>query len=82
MRHAFIRIRTEEPDFADLPQKKYDWARTADRNVREEITHNIPKAFGKRFVLSHYKDTNHYQDKTTGRAVAACLNMMNQTTVD
>jgi hypothetical protein len=82
MRHAFIRIRTEEPDYSDLPQKKYDWARTAYGDVKEDIPHNIPKALGKRVVLSHYKDANLYHDMTTGRAVAGVLHMMNQTPVD
>ena len=82
MRHAFIRIRTEEPDFSDLPQKKYDWARTAYGDVKEEIPHNTPKALGKRVILSHYKDANLYHDMTTGRAVAGVLHVMNQAPVD
>ena len=27
-RHACIRIRTEEPDYSDLPRKEYDWSRS------------------------------------------------------
>ena len=82
MRHAFIRVRTEEPDFSDLPDKTYDWARTAYGDVTEEIPHNVPKALGKRVVMSHYKDANLYHDMTTGRAVTAVLHFLNQTPVD
>ena len=29
MKHGFIRVRTEEPDFSDLPSQPQDWSHTA-----------------------------------------------------
>ena len=34
-RNACIRMRTEEPDYSDLPKHEYDWARTVYGEVRE-----------------------------------------------
>ena len=38
MRYAVRRIRTEEPDFSDLPDMQYDWS----RSVYGELTEVMP----------------------------------------
>ena len=37
MKHGFIRLRTEEPDFSGLPEPVHDWSRSVYGNVREEL---------------------------------------------
>ncbi len=82
MKHAFIRVRTDEPDFSSLPKDEYDWERTVYAGAKEQIPHDIPEPKGKR-VLSHtYKDANLYHDVTTGKAVTGVLHFLNQTPVD
>ena len=82
MRHTFIRIRTEEPDFSALLDQQYDWARTVYGGVKEQIPHNCPKPLGKRVVLSTYEDANLYHCMVTGKAITGSLHFVNKTTVD
>jgi hypothetical protein len=35
MKHASFRVRTEEPDFSDLPDNAYDWTYSVYGNVEE-----------------------------------------------
>ena len=82
MRHGFIRVRTEEPDYSGIPEKEFDWERSVYGDVKEEKAANAPKPLGKRVVLSCYKDANLYHDLATGRAVTAVLHVINQTPTD
>lgn len=82
MKHGFIRVRTGEPDFSDLPEYNHDWSRSVYGNVKEELPRNAPKPLGKRVVMSCYKDANLYHDLATGRAVTGVLHFMNQTPID
>ena len=43
MRHAGIRIRTEEPDYSDLPNLEHDWARSVYGEIVELIPQDIPE---------------------------------------
>ena len=81
-RHACIRVRTEEPDYSDLPKKEYDWARTAYGNVRERAPHDRPPPKGNYVTTTTYKDANLYHDLSTGRAVTGVLHFFNQTPID
>ncbi len=82
MRNGFIRIRTEEPDYSDLPHHKYDWARTVYGDVKEQVPDNAPTPKGKRVVTTTFKDANLLHDLTTGKAVTGILHMLNKTPVD
>ena len=44
MKNGFIRIRTEEPDYSDLPEQHYEWAKTVYGEVKEQIPDNLPPA--------------------------------------
>ena len=81
-RHAAIRVRTEVPDYSDLPYKEYDWARTVYGRVREQRVTDAPKAKGPRVVTTTYKDANLYHDLATGRAVTGVLHFVNQTPIE
>jgi hypothetical protein len=81
MKHGYIRIRTDPPDYSDLQQAHYDWARTVYCNVKEEAPRDAPKPLGKPVVLTSYVDANIYHDMITGRSVSAVLHFINQTPV-
>jgi hypothetical protein len=67
MRHAAIRIRTEEPDYSYLPYFEYDWAKSVYGELKEEIPADAPPAIGKSVTLTHFVDANLMHDLTTGR---------------
>jgi hypothetical protein len=47
MRHACIRIRTDEPDYSDLPELSHDWSRSVYGEINELIPHDAPEPLGK-----------------------------------
>ena len=69
MKHGFIRVRTEEPDFSDLPSQPQDWSHTVYGKVTEMLPTDAPKPLGKPVVFTTYVDANLYHDYVTGRAV-------------
>jgi hypothetical protein len=40
MRHAVLLIRTEEPDYLDLPDLEHDWSRSVYGAITEVILQN------------------------------------------
>ena len=82
MKHAAIRIRTEEPDYSDVPNFEYDWSQTVYGNVKEIKPHDAPKPLGKFVTLTHYVDANLMHDISTGRSVTGILHLLNKTPID
>jgi hypothetical protein len=82
MKNGIIRIRTEEPDFSNLPNNHYDWQYTCYRGAKEEIPKDMPIPRGLRVVLSCYKDANLYHDLISGRSVTGILHLANKTIID
>jgi hypothetical protein len=82
LRHAAIRIRTEEPDYSDLPEIKHDWSRSVYGEVSEVVPTDAPEALGNHVTATHYIDANLIHCLVTGRSVTACLHMLNKTPVD
>ena len=80
--NACIRIRTEEPDYSDLPKHQYDWAHTVYGEVRERKATDAPIPRGKPVLTTTHKDANLYHDLATGRAVTGILHFLNQTPID
>jgi hypothetical protein len=81
-RHGVIRIRTEEPDYSDLPVKEYDWEHSHYYKAHEDIPKDIPVPLGKPIVTTTYVDANLYHDLISGRSVTGILHMFNKTPVD
>ena len=79
MRHATIRIRTEEPDFSALPEDPNTWDRSIYGNIREEIPRDTPKPLGKFVTTKHYVDANWFHDIMTGQSVTGILHLINKT---
>ena len=77
--HGTLRSRLHEPDYSSLPHKEYDWQRTVYGGASEEIPHDIPEAKGKHVTTTTYVEANLRHDQVTGKAVTACLHIVNAT---
>ena len=82
MKDAVIRIRTNEPDYSDLPNVHYDWTYSVYGSGKEIIPDDIPEPLGRFVTLTHYLDANLYHDLLTGRSVTGILHFVNQTPID
>jgi hypothetical protein len=71
MKHASIRIRTEEPDYCDLPDNVLDWTYSVYGKVEELLPVGAPEPLGNHVSLSHYADEN------LGRSVTGILHLVN-----
>jgi hypothetical protein len=69
MRFSSIRVRTEEPDYSDVPEHQYDWTYTVYGNTNEVLPEDVPEPLGKYITLSNYVDANLMHDVTTGKSV-------------
>ena len=82
MKHAMIRIRTEEPDYSDLPDPQYDWSKSVYGDQEELIPKDIPEPLGKYVTLTHFLDANLMHDMSTGKSVTGVLHLINKTPID
>jgi hypothetical protein len=79
LKHASIRVRTEEPDYSDLPDNVYDWTYSVYGQVEELLPKGAPEPLGNHVTLSHYVD-NLMHDIATGRSVTGILHLINHPT--
>jgi hypothetical protein len=82
MRFVSIRVRTEEPDFSDVPNPEYDWTQTVYGNVKELLPKDAPEPLEKYVTLSHYVDANLMHNITSGKSVTGILHLVNKTPID
>lgn len=82
MKDGFIRFRTGEPDYSDVQDPVFDWAKSVYGDVKELIPDDAPEPKGKPVVMTTYVDANLYHDVITGRSVTALLHLVNQTPID
>jgi hypothetical protein len=82
MQFASIRVRTEEPDFSDIPDPDNDWAYTVYGKTKELLPKDTPEPLGKYVTLSHYVDSNLMHDITSGKSVTGILHLVNKTPID
>jgi hypothetical protein len=82
MKHAIIRIRTEEPDYSALPEQDFDWTYTVYGEVTELKPKDAPEPLGKHVRLTHYVDANLFHCMVTGRSVTGILHLANKTPID
>ena len=78
MKHATICVRTEEPDYSDIPDPDYDWSHSVYGEVRELKPENTPDPLGKQVTVTTYVDANLYHDLLTGRSVTGILHLVNK----
>lgn len=82
MRHGVNRIRTEAPDYSNIPEKVYEWENTVYRGAKEEIPADAPRPLGESIVQTSYVDANLYHDLISGRSVTGDLQIWNKTIID
>ena len=82
MRHAAIRIRTDEPDYSDIPDFQYDWSKSVYGELQEIKPNDAPEPLGNYVTLTHYVDANLMHDVTTGKSVTGILHLINKTPLD
>ena len=70
---------TPKDDYSNLPHKEYDWQGTVCVGAKGEIPHDITEPRGKHVTTSKCVDANLHHDLVTGRAVTACLDLVNAT---
>ena len=42
-----MRLRVQQPEYSYLPEQEFDWTYSVPGNVRETVSEDIPKPFGK-----------------------------------
>jgi hypothetical protein len=82
MRHLIIRIRTEEPDYSDIPKPEYDWEFSVYQGAREELPKNAPEPLGKPIITTTYVDANLSHCMLAGKPVSGILHLFNKTPFD
>jgi hypothetical protein len=82
MKHASIRIRTEEPDYSDLPDNTHDWTYSFYGKVEELLPTDAPEPLGNHVTLTHYVGANLMLDIAMGRSVAGILHLVNKTPIE
>ena len=82
MRHGQIRIKTELPDYSDIPTKEFDWFYSCYHGAKEEIPDDTPVPRGKEVIISSWVDANLYHDLISGRSVTGILHFLNNTPID
>ncbi len=82
MKHGAVRIRTEKPDYSDVPEIHYDWEYTIYNGAEETIPEDAPRPLGKSIQTTTYLDANLYHDLINGRSLTGILHLWNKTPVD
>ena len=82
MRHGVIRVRTDKPDYSDIPKPAHDWLNSIYGNVKEVIPSDAPVPLGEPITLTTYVDANLFHDMLTGRSVTGILHFVNQMPAD
>jgi hypothetical protein len=82
MKHALIRIRTEEPDYSDLPDNVHYWTYSVYGEVKELLPVGAPKPLRTFVTLSHYVDADLMHGIATGRSVTGILHLVNKTPIE
>jgi hypothetical protein len=82
MKEGVIRIRTELPDYSDIPEGYHSWDYSCYEGAREEIQEDAPRPLGKLVKTTHYVDANLMHDLISGRSVTGIIHLLNKTPVD
>ena len=82
MNHGCIQVRTDKPDYSNLPDHSYMWMRSVYGNVLELVADDILMPCSNLVMTTTYKDANLFHDFVTRRAVTGILHLLNQTPID
>jgi len=82
MRHATIKIRTDAPDYSNIPVKLYDWGYSCYADAKEEIPSDAPKPKRKPVTMTLFFDANLCHDLISGKSVTGILHQLNKTPIN
>jgi len=82
MRHATIKIRTDAPDYSDVPVKMHAWEYSCYADAKEEIPLGAPKPKKKSVTMTSFFGANLYHDLISGKSVTGILHHFNKTPID
>jgi hypothetical protein len=82
IRHACIRIHTDELDYSNLPELTHNWSHSVYGEITDLVPHGAPEPPGKHVTLTHYVDANLMHNVVTGRSVTGILHLTNKTPSD
>ena len=77
-----IRFRTEQPDYAFLPDQDFDWTYSVYGNVHEILPDDMPDPLGEAVITTTSMDANLNHCLATGKSLTGCLHFVNKTAVD
>jgi hypothetical protein len=78
MRHASLRIRTDEPDYSDILDFEYDWCKSVYGKLKEVISTDPPEPLGSFATLTHSVDASLMHDVMTRKSVTGILHLVNK----
>jgi len=79
---VIICVRTNEPDYSDIQDIKYDWECSVYGPICELIPDDAPPPLGKPVITTTSVDAFMYHDLITGHAATGILHLVNSTPVD
>jgi hypothetical protein len=82
MKHASIRVRTEEHDFRGLSDNVHDLTYCVYVKVEELLPVGAPETLGNHVMLSHYIDANLLHEIAMGRSVTGLLHLINKISME
>jgi hypothetical protein len=82
MKHASIRVRTEEPNYSNLPDNVHEWTYSVYGQVEELLPMDAPEPLGALVTLTNYVDANLMHNIATGRSVTGILHLINKTPIE
>jgi hypothetical protein len=77
-----IRVKTDKPDFEDIPGEKVEWCHNVYGYVEKLRPKDLPKPLGKSVTTITYKGANLYYNMVTGRSVSGILRFCNKDLID
>jgi len=82
MRHATIKIRTDAPDYSNIPVKMHDWEYSCYADAKEEIPLDARKPKRKPVTMTSFFDANLYHNLISGKSVTGILHQLNKTPIN
>jgi len=81
-KHGVICIGTDEPDYANIPKKEYDWFYTCYVGPPEGIPEDYPTPCSNSVITTTYVDANLFHDMISGQSVTGILHLLNMAPID
>ena len=82
MKHATIRIRTEQPDLSGLPDQLFEWEKSVYGEVKELLPEDAPRSLGKEVVTISYHNANLCHNEISSRLVSGVTHFVSKMPID